>query len=213
MQSHHKTHRHKTHRHKVLVAGLLSTTLAAGCFWDDPRGIATYVSEHIDRQSLISHLYVLESLASDTTDGQALTRAAGTVGYQNSRDYIVRTLEDYGYEVRLQGFDFRAWEELYGTRIKVGDKVLVNSKTASEGQTADYTVMSYSGDSNGFVNGDLVFITPDFRFDAADYDGTDGCEAADFEGKAVSGKIAVIQRGGFGRGGVSLNLEAELCWD
>lgn len=54
--------------------------------------------------------------------------------------------------------------------------------------------MSYSG--SGEVNAPAVFITPDFRFDAPDYDSTDGCEASDFDGLDVTGKVAVIQRGG-----------------
>jgi Zn-dependent M28 family amino/carboxypeptidase len=56
--------------------------------------------------------------------------------------------------------------------------------------------MSYSGNSNGTISAAAAFVTPDFRFDAADYDSTDGCEASDFDGLDVQGKVAVIQRGG-----------------
>ncbi|MCG6507453.1 aminopeptidase, partial [Vibrio parahaemolyticus] len=63
------------------------------------------------------------------------------------------------------------------------------------GTEPDYAAMSYSGGSNGELSGELVFVTPDFNFDSDTYDSSDGCEASDFEGKAIAGKIAVIQRG------------------
>lgn len=56
--------------------------------------------------------------------------------------------------------------------------------------------MFYSGKSNGTLAAQAAFVTPDFRFDAPDYDDTDGCESADFIGKDVADKIAIIQRGG-----------------
>ncbi len=179
---------------KTILASVISATLLSGCYWDDPEKAAKHVSNKIDRKAVVEHLVELEGRASTTSDGASVTRAAGTDGYQYSVEYIVETMRDHNYDVRTQEFDFRAWEELAGTSLNVAGVELVSVRNAAEGEQADFAAMSYSG--SGQVNAPAVFITPDFRFDAPDYDSTDGCEASDFESLDVTGKVAVIQRGG-----------------
>lgn len=179
---------------KTILASVISATLLSGCYWDDPEKAAKHVSNKIDRKAVVEHLVELEGRASTTSDGASVTRAAGTDGYQYSVEYIVETMRDHNYDVRTQEFDFRAWEELAGTSLNVAGVELVSVRNAAEGEQADFAAMSYSG--SGEVNAPAVFITPDFRFDAPDYDSTDGCEASDFDGLDVTGKVAVIQRGG-----------------
>ncbi|KOO06429.1 M28 family peptidase [Vibrio hepatarius] len=179
---------------KTILASVISATLLSGCYWDDPEKAAKHVSNKIDRKAVVEHLVELEGRASATSDGASVTRAAGTDGYQYSVEYIVETMREHNYDVRTQEFDFRAWEELAGTSLNVAGVELVSVRNAAEGEQADFAAMSYSG--SGEVNAPAVFITPDFRFDAPDYDSTDGCEASDFDGLDVTGKVAVIQRGG-----------------
>lgn len=179
---------------KTILASVISATLLSGCYWDDPEKAAKHVSNKIDRKAVVEHLVELEGRASTTSDGASVTRAAGTDGYQYSVEYIVDTMREHNYDVRTQEFDFRAWEELAGTSLNVAGVELVSVRNAAEGEQADFAAMSYSG--SGAVNAPAVFITPDFRFDAPDYDSTDGCEASDFDGLDVTGKVAVIQRGG-----------------
>lgn len=179
---------------KTILASVISATLLSGCYWDDPEKAAKHVSNKIDRKAVVEHLVELEGRASATSDGASVTRAAGTDGYQYSVEYIVETMREHNYDVQTQEFDFRAWEELAGTSLNVAGVELVSVRNAAEGEQADFAAMSYSG--SGEVNAPAVFITPDFRFDAPDYDSTDGCEASDFDGLDVTGKVAVIQRGG-----------------
>ncbi|GLT18786.1 aminopeptidase [Vibrio zhanjiangensis] len=181
---------------RSILATLISSTLLTGCFWDDPRRGANYVSDKVDRERLIGHLVTLEGLASKTTDGKSITRAAGTQGYQNSTEFIIATLKERGFIVTTQEFDFRTWQELAGSKAKVDGTDLISVKDAPDGIEPDFALMSYSGNSNGQLDGMLAFVTPDFRFDAPDYDSTDGCETDDFSGKDLTGKVAVIQRGG-----------------
>ncbi|TFH90632.1 M28 family metallopeptidase [Vibrio ouci] len=181
---------------KTILASVISATLLSGCYWDDPEKAAKHVSNKIDRKAVVEHLSELEGRASVTTDGNSTTRAAGTDGYKYSVEYIIETMQDHDYNVSVQEFDFRAWEELAGTSLNVAGSELVGVRTAAEGQEADFAAMSYSGNSNGTISATAAFITPDFRFDATDYDSTDGCEASDFNGIDVQGKVAVIQRGG-----------------
>lgn len=181
---------------KTMLATVISSTLLSGCYWDDPEKAAKYVSSKIDRDEVVEHLVELEGRASKTSDGSSVTRAAGTEGYAQSLDYIVDTMREHDYQVSIQEFDFRAWEELAGTSLNVNGVDLVSVRNAGEGVEADFAVMSYSGKSNGPLSGEVAFVTPDFRFDAPDYDDTDGCESSDFSGKDITNKIAVIQRGG-----------------
>ncbi|MGF1722030.1 M20/M25/M40 family metallo-hydrolase [Vibrio kyushuensis] len=181
---------------KTILATVVSSTLLSGCYWDDPVKAAKYVSSKIESDDVVEHLEELEGRASATSDGASVTRAAGTQGYKESLDYIVETMQDHGYIVTTQEFDFRAWEELAGTTLNVDGSDLIGVRNATDGIVPDFAAMSYSGNSNGPLSGELTFITPDFRFEAADYDSTDGCEASDFDGKVVTGKVAVIQRGG-----------------
>jgi len=181
---------------KTMLATVISSTLLTGCYWDDPEKAANYVSSKIERDEVVEHLEELEARASKTTDGASVTRAAGTEGYAQSLNYIVDTMREHNYDVSIQEFDFRAWEELAGTKLNVNGVDLVGVRNASEGVEPDFAAMSYSGKSNGSITAEAVFITPDFRFDAPDYDSTDGCESSDFSGKDVTNKVAVIQRGG-----------------
>ncbi|MEZ8100924.1 M28 family metallopeptidase [Vibrio bivalvicida] len=181
---------------KTMLATVISSTLLTGCYWDDPEKAAKYVSSKIDREEVVEHLEELEARASKTTDGASVTRAAGTEGYAQSLNYIVDTMREHNYDVSIQEFDFRAWEELAGTKLNVNGLDLISVRNASEGVEPDFAVMSYSGNSNGSITAEAVFITPDFRFDAPDYDSTDGCESSDFTGKDITNKVAIIQRGG-----------------
>ena len=181
---------------KTMIATVISSTLLSGCYWDDPERAAKYVSGKIDREDVVEHLVELEGRASKTNDGNSVTRAAGTQGYAESLNYIIETMKEHNYQVSVQEFDFRAWEGLAGTQLSVDGVSLVGVRDAGEGVEADFAVMSYSGPSNGELAAQATFITPDFRFDAPDYDDTDGCESSDFVGKDVTGKIALIQRGG-----------------
>ncbi|CCN36606.1 putative Aminopeptidase Y (Arg Lys Leu preference) [Vibrio nigripulchritudo SO65] len=193
---------------KSLLAISVASVMLSGCFWDDPKFVAKYVSDQIDKDAVVKHLDKLEKRAVPTPDGKAMTRAAGTKGYKKSLKYIAKKLRKAGYKVTKQEFDFRSWQELGNTNVEVDGKTLLSSKDAGEGEVPDYATMSYSGSSNGTVTGDLVFITPDFRFDQPDYDDTDGCETTDFNGKDVAGKIAVIQRGGCSFNAKATNAQA-----
>ncbi|WP_028023379.1 M28 family metallopeptidase [Enterovibrio calviensis] len=181
---------------KVIVVAMSAALLTgfAGC--EDPRWVANKVSGAIKEKRLVDHLEAMEAAAVPTPDGGSTTRAAGTDGYANSAEYIKATLEKHGYEVEFQSFDFRSWAELDGTSLTVNGQELVHVRDATDDIPADYAAMSYSGSSDGAVSADIAFVTPDFDFESPDYDDTDGCEASDFDGVDVTGKVAVIQRGG-----------------
>lgn len=83
---------------KILLTTLISSSVLSGCYWDDPRTAAQYVSSNISKDNVVNHLVDLEARASTTTDGSSITRAAGTSGYEQSKDYIVRVMKKMAIE-------------------------------------------------------------------------------------------------------------------
>ncbi|EGU57060.1 hypothetical protein VINI7043_03238 [Vibrio nigripulchritudo ATCC 27043] len=67
---------------KSLLAVSVASVMLSGCFWDDPKFVAKYVSDQIDKDAVVKHLDKLEKRAVPTPDGKAMTRAAGTKGYK-----------------------------------------------------------------------------------------------------------------------------------
>ena len=107
-------------------------------------------------------------------------RMSGTPGYDASADYVANKLEQAGYKVRIQPFDFLAFEEQApATLARVGG-----------GSTIEYdvTTLLYSG--SGSVEGSVIAAT-----DAA----AEGCAPADFRTASVAAaQIALVRHGGCG---------------
>ena len=108
------------------------------------------------------------------------TRTAGTVGYQGSVDYVAGLLEEAGYEVTLDPFEFT-----------FTFPAILNQITPVP---ANYATGAFTGSGSGEVTG------PVFPIDLALEDpasSTSGCEPEDFAGFDFSGDndIALVQRG------------------
>ncbi|VEF46378.1 aminopeptidase [Bacillus freudenreichii] len=95
-------------------------------------------------------------------------RVAGTEAEWNAVKYIEAEFSSYGYETEIQPFTF---ENYYAPKVSV----------SADGQTLSSSGFTYT--PNGNVTANLVHV---------------GLGApSDFEGKDVTGKIALIQRGDF----------------
>jgi Zn-dependent M28 family amino/carboxypeptidase len=122
------------------------------------------------------------------------TRAAGTEGYQGSVDYVAGLLDDAGYEVTLDEFEFTfvfpaTLQQLAPTQ-------------------ASYATGVFTGSGFGNVTG---AVTPvDISLAPPRDPVTSGCEAADFAGLDFSGPadIALIQRGTCTFAAKAVNAEA-----
>jgi Zn-dependent M28 family amino/carboxypeptidase len=114
-------------------------------------------------------------------------RAATTSGYDASVAYVQDRLEDAGYDVRLDPFEFAQWEQNGPStleRISPSPEVWVEDTDyilAQFAQTADVT-------ADVFVAGNTVVPPPGGAGTSVS-----GCDPADFAGAA--GKVALIQRG------------------
>ncbi|MCW2697117.1 MAG: family metallo-hydrolase [Modestobacter sp.] len=150
----------------VLVAAGLVAAPAAATTATDPHWFAAQVTT----RDVLQHLEALQEVA----DEHGGTRASGTPGYDASGDYVQGRLEDAGYTVERQPFDFVHTETLAETLVVGGTPVPV-------------TVMDYSPSTpEGGVTAPLRALPPD--------DATPGCEPADFDA-AVAGTIVLLGRG------------------
>ncbi|GAB3352126.1 M28 family metallopeptidase [Modestobacter lapidis] len=149
----------------LVAAGLVATP--AGATTDpDPSSFASGVTT----KEVLRHLEALQDIA----DEHGGTRASGTPGYDASGDYVQGLLEDAGYDVERQPFDFVHTETIAATFLVGAAPVEV-------------IVMEYSpSTAEGGVTAPLRALPAD--------DPTPGCEPTDFDG-SVAGTIVVVSRG------------------
>ncbi len=121
------------------------------------------------------------------------TRAAGTAGYADSVDYVVGLLEDAGYDVTLDEFQFQFVFPALLRQLTPVDEV--------------YETSVFTGSPAGDVTGSVIPVDINLVPPRAT---TSGCEASDFAGLDFSGPndIALIQRGVCFFADKALNAEA-----
>lgn len=132
----------------------------------------------ISPDGLQRHLDALAQIAADNGG----TRAAGTVGYAASVDYVVGQLRDMGYTVTTPVVDFTSFNELPGATLTLDDGTAFESGR-------DFRAMLYS------ASGDLTAPLATVGYpDSAGGEGNQGCDAGDFAG-FPRGAIAVTPPG------------------
>lgn len=154
--------------------------------------LAARLVERTTGEGAMRHLEELQRIA-EKHDGN---RAAGTAGYDAAARYVGELLDEAGYEVTYQEFDF-SYREALTERLSVRTptdrdiEVRAMSYTASSpegGTTAELTEVR-AGAAGAPAAERRTGITEDVA--AA---GGAGCAASDF-GPEVEGRIALIERG------------------
>ena len=163
----------------VLLATILPASVSAGpggppvspalC---DARPNDTFkkLLECMTVEGVREHQAALQDIADDNNG----TRVSGTEGYDQSVDYAVEVLEDAGYAVTRQSFDF--------VRFEVLSPTVLQQVAPAPAVDLPSIIMSYSG------SGDVTAAV-------SSPDPVTGCFAADWAG-FPAGNIALIQRGG-----------------
>jgi Zn-dependent M28 family amino/carboxypeptidase len=130
------------------------------------------------------------------------TREASGLGYQLSVDYVAGLLDDAGYDVTIQEFDFPFFEEQVPGEL---EQIAPDPTVYPYFDDAGFATMSYSG------SGDVTAIAE--GVDIIDPVGqpantsTSGCEPGDFDG-FTAGNIAIVQRGSCSFAQKASNAEA-----
>jgi Zn-dependent M28 family amino/carboxypeptidase len=120
----------------------------------------------------------------DIADANGGTRASGTPGYDASVDYVVELLQEAGYVVTVQPFDYVAFSQLGPSTL---EQTFPTPTTYAEGVDYQLADQTEKGDVTAAV-------TPvDLQLGLGNTS-TSGCDADDFLG-FPAGNIALIQRG------------------
>ncbi|WP_188311980.1 M20/M25/M40 family metallo-hydrolase [Salinarimonas soli] len=114
-------------------------------------------------------------------------RAAGSAGYDASAEYVARTLQAAGYEVRMEEFSFPFFEERSPPTLS-----LVAPNNGPSIALGDIQTLRRSG--TGQVVGGLSPVDLDLNEGTTPTASTSGCEPEDFRGFGA-GRVALLRRG------------------
>ncbi len=173
------------------AAVLLGGFVAAGPAQASSGSSVKDVTKAVTLAGVLRHLVAFQAIAKISGD----TRASGTPGYKRSADYVATLMRAAGYQVTRQPFEFNFCTENGSSFAQTAPA------PATYTDQVDYDVMDCSGSGTAtgpVVPVDLQLTTPNTS--------TSGCEAADFVG--VTGRIALVQRGGCPFGQKAANAEA-----
>ncbi|OLR91467.1 amidohydrolase [Actinokineospora bangkokensis] len=137
----------------------------------DGPALAKNLTKKVTANGINRQLIALQRIA----DRNGGTRAVGTPGYEQSVDYVAGKLRGAGFDVATPEFTYP---------VQVND---ANSATVGQRVVDAFPLEESPQTPVGGVTGALVAIPQD---------ATPGCEASDFAAGQVTGKIAVIRRGG-----------------
>ena len=134
--------------------------------------------ECVTLEGVRAHQQAFQDIA-DANDDEFYpgTRAAGTKGYAESVEYVAGLLEDAGYNVTLDPFEFT-----FDFPVTIDQLTPV---------AASYPSGAFTGSGFGETTAAVTAVDVNLVPPRAN---TSGCEAADFAG-FVAGNIALVQRG------------------
>ncbi len=137
----------------------------------------------VSAKGVMKHLRKLQEIADENGDN----RASGTPGYDESADYVAKKMEQAGYDVVRQPFEFEAFTEETEATFEQTAPDDVEYVYGEDFITADF---SGSGDVTAPLEAVDLVLPPG----AEPSSSSSGCEADDFTG-FTPGNIALIQRG------------------
>lgn len=142
---------------------------------------APAVKQHLDRFQAIAN-------------ANGRNRAAGTPGYDASRDYVAGELRRVGYQVTLQAFTFQAFKERSAAVMEQesNGRKTYRATPPDRSELGEFATATYSGsgEAKAKTQGVDLVLPPGPKANAS----SSGCEAADFA-KFTRGNIALLQRG------------------
>ena len=161
----------------LLLPGAASAASRADCL-DRKNGTYQQLLACITIDGVRAHQAAFQEIAENNDDPiYPGTRAAGTEGYDESAEYVADLMEDAGYEVTIDEFDFT-----------FQFPVILRQITPTQGS---YFANPAVGTGFGNVTANVVAVDINLVPPRAN---TSGCEAADFAA-FPTGSIALMQRG------------------
>ncbi|MGI8309395.1 M28 family metallopeptidase [Saccharopolyspora hattusasensis] len=152
-------------------AAALAAICAAALLTITPASAAPAdLGSEINGNAVNRHLIALQRIA----DQNGGNRASGLPGYEASVDYVAGKLRNAGFDVTTPEFTYQAY-------------YLDSFNLAVAGQPVEGDALEYSpATPQGGITAPLA---------VAPVDDTPGCEATDYDGADITGKVVLIQRG------------------
>jgi Zn-dependent M28 family amino/carboxypeptidase len=148
----------------------------------DPSNYAEFLKA-VTPEGILEHERRFQAIA----QAHGNTRAAGTPGYRESREYVAKRLRREGYDVRVQSFEFPFFRVLAPLEL-----ARVSPDPHAYELREDFAPMLYSGSGKVTAELEPVDISPS---PAGEPDpSTSGCEESDFT-DFDEGGVAFLQRG------------------
>ncbi|MEW9533816.1 M28 family metallopeptidase [Microbispora sp. NPDC049125] len=147
------------------------------------------VAQSVVVSGVKKHLRKLQDIA----DANGGTRAAGTPGFDASRDYVAAQLRKSGYTVTVQPFEFPFFQENSTAVLqRISPSPRTYAPTPPDGSTVgEFATMTYSGSGDVTATVQNVDLTlPPTPTPSS----SSGCEPADFA-SFTPGRVALLQRG------------------
>jgi hypothetical protein len=140
--------------------------------------------------NITEHLAALEAIANANPFEGVPTRATGTPGHVKSVDYVVERMKAAGFTVTQQPFQADVFiEESADFEQTLPSPI---NFERYDGVNGVWYPAEFSGDGNVTENAVVVdFTEPTRQASASD----SGCQAEDFVGLGVEGKVVLLQRG------------------
>jgi aminopeptidase YwaD len=166
----------------ALTAGLAVSSFAAPAIYAKPVETPQQVQPFNVFDNKVLNKINVENIYNNIEYLSRTPRVAGTEAEHNAIQYVKEQFESYGYETKLQEFTFYGYTVPHTVELTV------------DGYSGEILPKSFTYGMDGSASGELV------------YAGLGQVE--DFEGKDVTGKIALIQRGSISFADKVLNAAA-----
>ena len=161
---------------RALVTGAGALVLAGGSLAE---GVVADAGD-----GAFAHVRALQEIASASGGN----RAAGSIGYDRSAEYIAERLRKAGYVVRFEEFTFPFFEERSPPVVATG------SGGSEFTPLAAASIRTLANSGSGDVTARLQAVDLDLQDGASPGPSTSGCEASDFE-RFERGAVALLRRG------------------
>lgn len=179
-------------KHVAAAVAVASSIAVAGAATAAPPTDTSQLRDAVTVAGIMEHQAALEQIANANVFEGIPTRATGTPGHEASVENVVAKMEAAGFDVSLQEFEADIFFEQTAAEFA---RVAPDPETYPryDGQTGVWYTASFSGDGDLPATEAAVvdFTEPTNVASASD----SGCEAEDFAGGLVTGKIALLQRG------------------
>ncbi len=174
-------------RVRAALCGVLGVLISAAVFAPTAAALDEVNTKRLRDAVTVNGILRHERALQFIANANGGTRVSGSAGFDASADYVERQLDQAGYHVSAQFFDFPYFEE---TAPAVFERVAPSPVTFA---AEEFATMSYSGSGDVTATLQAVDVVVPIAGNPPNTS-TSGCEASDFDG-FTAGNIALLQRG------------------